>query len=186
MDRTAVRQISRRAITLAGLALPWSAAWASTPMRDAEFRALLRIYDDARKMTALQVDKTTVASMLAERDAAAGRIVAPSGGRFERWLATAKVATWHETGRWLGCRVELVPNTSLQTYIGNDDSQTATMIPMSDPLADAALALRDRTVRVSGTMQLKDGAPIDLLASSDKAGQETSLLVKFTRIEKAT
>jgi len=181
------RKISRRIATLGGLALPWSigAARATTPMREAELRALVRVYNDARKTTAVQADRTTIAIMLAERDAAASRIVAASGGRFEQWLATAKEATWHETGRWLGYRVELVPDTSLQTYIGNDDSQTATMIPMNDPLAGAAQTLRDRMVRVSGAMRLKDGAPIDLLASSGKAGREISLLVKFTRIEKA-
>jgi len=192
MDRVATRTISRRAAVALGLALPLAIAPGAArsvspvvPMRQAEMRDLLRIYNEARKAVAIQTDRATIARIIAERDVAASKIMAESGGAFRDWLATAKVVKPHVTGRWLGYRVELVPDTGLQTYIGDDDAQTATMIPINDPLADAAQALRDRLVRVSGKIQLNGRLPVDVLATSSKAGQEVSLLAKFTEIAKA-
>ncbi len=187
MPRITISSISRRTAVLGGLVLPWSigSGAAQTPMGESDLRALLTIYKVGRdSVAALQNDRTTIAYMLHVRDGEAGKIVKASGGAFKDWPATAREARPHASGRWLGYRVELDRDTFLQTGMG-DDERTATMIAMADPLADAARASLSRSVRVSGVFQLKDGAPIDLLAASAKPGQAVSLLVTFTRIELA-
>lgn len=184
--RASAQRCRRRATFGLALSTPFllaamAARGAPRPMGAETLGELLRFYGASRQELSIQTPN--IAERLRQRDREAARIVAGSDGRFADWPARGRIVRWSGDKAMLGIAVELAEGIGLQTFLGDDFDPTNTALDRNDPLVAAALASKDRALRVSGTLVLgADNGPFDAMAITPRAGREVSLITSFAAI----